>query len=448
MARSGSGEVRLPAGAKGHAMEPRDDTVQGRADGLRAETRGGPAAPTAAPDDEPSPAGSPSGGRLVLLGLLTAFGPLSLDLYLPALPAVASELRITESSAQLTMSACMIGLAVGQVVAGPLSDRLGRKRPLVAGLVLFVALSLACAAAPTVESMVALRLVQGMAGGTSIVIARSIVRDTYGVRGAARAFSLLVMAAGLAPIVSPILGGLLLTVTSWRGLFIVLAALTSLLLIAAAATIRESLPPDRRHSGGLRRLSGQARLVFTDRTFLGAAAVQCLSGAGMFTFISMSAFVFQGHYGLDAQGFGLLFGGISLGIVTAARMNAWAVGRYHPASVMRWGVTSSLVGALSQAVAVQVGAPGWVVAACVFVTIASGGLVNPNCQALALRHQRERTGTASGLLGLMQFGLGAAVGPLASLAGATPVTMSLTMACTALLMTVAFVNGRRWLRED
>lgn len=429
-------------------MESRDDTVQDRTDGLRAETRGGPAGPTAVRIDEPSPPGAPSGGRLVLLGLLTAFGPLSLDLYLPALPAVASELRIAESSAQLTMSACMIGLAMGQVVAGPLSDRLGRKRPLVAGLVLFVVLSLACAAAPTVESMVALRLVQGMAGGTSIVIARSIVRDTYGVRGAARAFSLLVMAAGLAPIVSPILGGLLLTVTSWRGLFIVLAALTSLLLIAAAATIRESLPPDRRHSGGLRKLSGQAGLVLTDRAFLVAAAIQCLSGAGMFTFISMSAFVFQGHYGLDAQGFGLLFGGISLGIVTAARMNAWAVGRYHPAAVMRWGVASSLAGALGQAVAVQLDAPLWVVAACIFVAIASGGLVNPNCQALALRHQQERTGTASGLLGLMQFGLGAAVGPLASLAGATPTTMSLTMACTALLMTVAYVSGRRRLRED
>jgi DHA1 family bicyclomycin/chloramphenicol resistance-like MFS transporter len=340
----------------------------------------------------------------------------------------------------------MIGLAVGQVIAGPLSDRLGRKRPLVVGLAAFVLLSVACALAPSIEWVVALRLIQGAAGGTSIVIARSIVRDTYGVQGAARAFSLLVMAAGLAPIISPVLGGFLLMATSWRGLFAFLAVLTSGLLLAAVLGIRETLPMDQRHSGGLRRLMGQAGLVYADRFFVVATAIQCLSGAGMFTFISMSSFVFQGNYGFEAQEFGLLFGGISVGIVTAARVNAWAVGRFHLASVMRWGVTSSLLGALGQAVTVLLGGPVWLVSAFVFVAIASGGLVNPNCQAIALRNQQQRTGTASGLLGLMQFGLGAAIGPLVSLAGATPAVMSITMACTATLMAVAYTAGRKRLR--
>lgn len=429
-------------------MEARDDAVEDRADDLRPDAPEGTPALMRPAGDGDTHAAPGRRANLLLLGLLTAFGPLSLDLYLPALPALAAELQTTESSAQLTMSACMIGLAVGQVIAGPLSDRLGRKRPLVAGLAAFVLLSVACAAAPSIDWIIALRLVQGAAGGTSIVIARSIVRDTYGVQGAARAFSLLVMAAGLAPVISPVLGGFLLTATSWRGLFAFLAVLTSGLLIAAVLGIQETLPRELRHSGGLRRLLGQAGRVYADRLFLTAAAIQCLSGAGMFTFISMSSFVFQDDYGFEPRGFGLLFGGISVGIVTAARVNAWAVGRHHPASVMRWGVTSSLLGALGQVGAVLLGAPVWVMAAFVFVAIASGGLVNPNCQALALRNHHQRTGTASGLLGLMQFGLGAAIGPLVSLAGATPLTMSVTMSCTAILMATAYATGRRWIRTD
>ncbi|WP_284025185.1 multidrug effflux MFS transporter [Arthrobacter sp. zg-Y1219] len=395
------------------------------------------------------PGGSPPKAQrtsLLLLGLLTAFGPLSLDFYLPALPVMTAELGTTDAVAQLTISACLIGLALGQVVAGPLSDRHGRKVPLAIGLSAYVVLSIACAAAPGIEALVAFRLVQGMAGGSSIVIARAMVRDTYGAEGSARAFSLLVMAAGVAPIVSPVLGGQLLLFASWRGLFAALAVLVSVLLIAVLLRAHESLPRESRHSGGFLRWLEQLRFVTRDPVFISAAAVQCLMGAGMFTFIGMSAFVFQRHYGFDAQAYGYMFGVISLGIVTFSRINAWAVARCGAVALVGWGIAAAITGTLSLLAAVLFEAPSPVVVGCLFLSIASGGLISPNCHALALSNQGLRSGTASGLLGLMQFGLGAAMGPLMSLAGATALSMASAMLTTTALMLVPYLFALRRVR--
>jgi DHA1 family bicyclomycin/chloramphenicol resistance-like MFS transporter len=382
-------------------------------------------------------ASPPRRANLLLLGLLTAFGPLSLDLYLPALPALAAELAATDSSAQLTLSACMVGLALGQVVAGTLSDRFGRKVPLVAGLAAYVALSLGCALVSTIEAMVVLRLLQGIAGGSSMVIARAIVRDSYGPTNSARAFSILMLASGVAPVAAPILGSQLLLATSWRGLFVVLAVLVSGLLWAAIWRIQESLPKEHRHTGGLGRWLSQARLLFTDPVFGAAAAIQCLMGAGMFTFIAMSSFVFQGHYGFNAQAYGWMFAVISLGIVAFSRISAWAADRTTPSRVIGWGVGISMVGAGGLLVAIVLAAPAWVVVIWLFLCIASGGLISPNCYALALRDQGQRSGTASGILGLMRFGLGAVMGPIVSLAGATVLAMGIAMFIVTALMAIA-----------
>lgn len=380
---------------------------------------------------------SPRRSNLLLLGLLTAFGPLSLDLYLPALPALAAELAATDSSAQLTLSACMVGLAIGQVVAGTLSDRFGRKVPLVAGLAVYVILSLGCALVSTVDAMIVLRFLQGIAGGSSMVIARAIVRDTYGPTNSARAFSILMLAAGVAPVAAPVLGSQLLLVTSWRGLFVVLAVVVSGLLLASAWRIPESLPKDQRHTGGLGRWMGQARLIFSDPVFGAAAVIQCLMGAGMFTFIAMSSFVFQGQYGLSAQAYGWMFAIISLGIVLFSRISAWAADRATPSRAISWGVAISMLGATGLLVSVAFSAPAWFLVLWLFLCIASGGLISPNCYALALRDQGQRSGTASGILGLMRFGLGAAMGPLVSLAGATALAMGIAMFVLTALMGVA-----------
>lgn len=400
----------------------------------------------AAPEAETS---QPDAGRgnLLLLGLLTAFGPLSLDLYLPALPIVAADLSATESLAQLTLSACMVGLAIGQVIAGTLSDRVGRKIPLVVALAVYVGLSLGCTVVSSVETMIALRLLQGAAGGACMVIARAIVRDVYGPTNSARAFSILMLAAGVAPVAAPVLGSQLLLATSWRGLFAVLAILVSGLLLAAILRIKETLPKEERHTGGFARWLSQSRLVFSDPVFIMAGIIQCLMGAAMFTFIAMSSFVFQSQYEFDAQAFGWMFAVISLGIVLFSRISAWAAGRATPTQVTGWGVVISMVGATGLLLSVTLDAVSWVVVIWLFVCIASGGLISPNCYALALREQGQRSGTASGILGLARFGLGAVMGPVVSLAGATALSMGVGMFILTALMAAVYWFAIVWIRS-
>src|SRR6184192_4430202 len=207
----------------------------------------------------------------VLLGSLTAFGPLSIDMYLPALPAIARDLAASESVVQLTLTACLIGLALGQIVAGPLSDSLGRRRPLLIGVAGYVIVSLLCAIAPSVWLLVVLRLIQGLTGAAGIVIARAIVRDLYAGSAAARYFSRLILIMGLAPILAPIVGAQLLRFTSWHGIFVTLAIIAGLLWLGAAVGLPETLPAARRSSGGLRGTLGTFRALLSDARFIGYA---------------------------------------------------------------------------------------------------------------------------------------------------------------------------------
>ena len=250
---------------------------------------------------------------VVVLGLLTMFGPLSLDLYLPALPQLADDLGVSASAAQLSITACLVGLAVGQLVAGPLSDRLGRRRPLMLGLLAYLLASVACALAPSVTVLVVLRLIQGLAGAAGIVISRAIARDLYSGRELMIFFSRLLLIAGLAPVIAPILGGQLSRIMSWRGIFGVLAVFGAALLLAGWFGLRETLPPERRIVGRFRRtLHGYNTLVH-DRFFVGCALSSGLAGASMFAYIAGSTFVLQRIYGMSPQGFSLVFGCISLG---------------------------------------------------------------------------------------------------------------------------------------
>jgi Bcr/CflA subfamily drug resistance transporter len=250
------------------------------------------------------------------------FGPLSLDLYLPALPQLADDLGTSASAAQLSITACLVGLALGQLVAGPLSDRLGRRRPLMVGLLAYLLASVACALAPSVMVLVVLRLIQGLGGAAGIVISRAIARDLYSGRQLMIFFSRLLLIAGLAPVIAPILGGQLSRIMSWRGIFGVLAVFGAVLLLAGWFGLRETLPPERRIVGGFRRtLHGYNTLVH-DRFFVGCALSSGLAGASMFAYIAGSTFVLQRIYGMSPQGFSLVFGCISLGLVAAAQGGA------------------------------------------------------------------------------------------------------------------------------
>lgn len=382
---------------------------------------------------------------VLILGALSAFGPLSIDMYLPSLPTLSRDLSASASAAQLTLSACLLGLALGQVIAGPLSDTLGRRRPLLFGLGAYALASLLCAVAPSVNVLIALRLVQGVAGASGIVIARAIVRDRYTGIAAARFFSRLMLVSGIAPIAAPLIGGLLLRFTSWRGVFIVLAIVVTLVLLAAAAGLAESLPPDRRQSGELRTTLATFRRLLVDRAFVGYALSCGLAFAAMFSYISGSPFVIQDIYGLSPQAFSLIFGTNALGIGIVGQISGRLVGRVSPRRLLAGGLTATAVGGAALLLMV-IGHAGLVgILPALFVMVASIGMVLPNATALALADHPRTAGSASALLGVLQFAIGAAAAPLVGVAGpgtALPMALVIALLGISALMTFALL-GRR-----
>ncbi|TMD05366.1 MAG: multidrug effflux MFS transporter [Chloroflexi bacterium] len=354
----------------------------------------------------------------VLLGGLTAFGPLSIDMYLPALPAIGRDLAASESLIQLTLTACLIGLAIGQVVAGPVSDALGRRRPLLIGVAGYVLASLLCAVAPTAPILVALRLLQGLAGAAGIVIARAIVRDLYTGSAAARYFSRLILIFGIAPILAPVLGAQILRFTSWHGIFLALAIVTALLWLGAARALPETLPVERRRSGSLGDTVQTFRRLAADTWFLGYAVSGGLGFGAMFAYIAGSPFVLQGIYHVSPQTFSLIFGLNALGFVITSQINGSLVGRIPPARLLTVGVTVTGVAGLALLAVILIGGLGLAaVLPPLFVLVSSIGFVVPNAVALALSRHPEAAGTGSALLGVIQSGIGAAGAPLVGIAG-------------------------------
>nr|BBH91979.1 Bcr/CflA family drug resistance efflux transporter [Thermogemmatispora argillosa] len=354
---------------------------------------------------------------IVILGSLSAFGPLSIDMYLPALPLLSQDLGASASEAQLTLSACLVGLALGQILAGPLSDSFGRRRPLLIGLLAYILASLCCAVAPSITLLIGLRLIQGMAGAAGIVIARATVRDKYSGILMARFFSMLMLVSGIAPIAAPLIGGLLLRLTTWRGIFLFLTLLVVLIWLAALLGLPESLPPERRQSGKLETTLGTFRRLLTDRSFLGYALSCGLSAAAMFAYISGSPFVTQDIYGLSPQAFSLVFGTNALGIAIMGQINGRLVGRIAPRKLLAGALTAVAVGSggLFLAVISGVGLIGILPA--LFVVVASQGMVFPNAATLALTDHPREAGSAAALVGLLQFVLGAIASPLVGIAG-------------------------------
>ena len=378
-------------------------------------------------------------GSFVVLGLLSTFGPISLDLYLPALPQLAAELEASTSAAQLTITACLIGLAVGQIIAGPLSDRFGRKRPLMIGLVAYALASLACAFAWSVTVLLVLRLVQGLAGAAGIVIARAVARDLYEGRRLVVFFSRLVLISGLAPVIAPVLGGQLNRVMTWRGIFGVLAGIGVVLILAGWLGLKESLPQERRHTGGLGETLRGFGVLVRDRFFVGVALAGGLAGASMFAYIAGGTFVLQRIYGLSPQGFSLAFGVNSVGIMAAAQLSGRLTRRMSPVRVLAVGLAVNLTGALCLAATVLLGLGLPFVLGSLFVMVSAIGLVLPTSTALGLSNYPERAGTASALLGLLQYLVGGLAAPLVGLAGEdTAVPLGLVAAAASVSACLVF----------
>lgn len=384
-------------------------------------------------------ADSPRGSTrlIVVLGALSAFGPITTDLYLPSLPQAATALHASQAGIQLSLTTCLIGLALGQLLAGPLSDRWGRRRPMIAGMVVFTVASALCAVAPTVALLDAARLLQGLAGAAGIVISFAIVRDSWsGTRGA-RAFSILLGVSGAAPVVAPVAGAQLLRVIDWRGLFWVLAVLGLVFVVIAIVGVPETLPPQVRHRGELTATFATLRRVAVVPEFAGFALAGALSFAAMFAYISASSFVFQTLFALSPQVFGLVFAANGIGIVLANALNVRLLRRRPPRRVLDLGLAGVCAGAIAVLIVALAHGGPVAIEIPLFVMVSSIGLTMPNAAALALERFGDVSGSASALVGCTQFVLGAIVAPLVGLGGRSAVPMGVVTVTVAVLAVVA-----------
>ncbi|MEU6475512.1 multidrug effflux MFS transporter [Streptomyces sp. NPDC047017] len=408
-----------------------------------------PSPPSAAPPSPPSPpaAAVRRTGALVtlILGGLTATPPLAMDMYLPSLPEVTRSLHAPAATVQLTLTACLAGMALGQLVVGPMSDRWGRRRPLLAGLAVYVLATALCALAPNVEVLVAFRLAQGLAGAAGIVIARAVVRDLYDGVAMARFFSTLMLISGVAPIVAPLIGGQILRVTDWRGVFVVLTAVGVLLMAVVWTRLPETLAPERRHEGGVGQALGSMRGLLADRAFTGYMIAGGFAFASLFAYISASPFVIQEIYGASPQTFSLLFGLNSVGLVVVGQINGKVlVGRVRLDRVLGAGLVVVIVAAAALLL-MAAGAFGEVglapVATALFVLMSAMGVTLPNTQALALMRTKQHAGSASALLGTSSFLIGAVASPLVGIAGEhTAVPMAIVQLAASLVALACFVG--------
>ncbi|WP_250404705.1 multidrug effflux MFS transporter [Streptomyces cellostaticus] len=382
---------------------------------------------------------------VLLLGGLTATTPLAMDMYLPSLPEVTRTLRAPAATVQLTLTACLAGMALGQLVVGPMSDRWGRRRPLLTGLAVYLVATALCALAPDIGTLVGLRLVQGLAGSAGIVIARAVVRDLYDGLAMARFFSSLMLVSGAAPILAPLIGGQVLRVTDWRGVFVVLTAAGAALTALVWARLPETLPPARRHRGGVGEALRAMRGLLADAPFSGYLLAGGFAFAALFAYVSASPFVVQEIYGASPQTFSLLFGLNAVGLMVTGQINGkLLVGRVALDKVLAAGLAVTVLAA-SALLLMSAGAFGEVglvpVAAALFVLMSAMGVTLPNAQSLALLRTRHAAGSASALLGTSSFLIGAVASPLVGVAGEhTAVPMAVVQLAGALVAVACFVG--------
>ncbi|WP_244422550.1 multidrug effflux MFS transporter [Ktedonobacter racemifer] len=377
--------------------------------------------------------------HVLILGGLGALGPLANDMYVPSLPALSHDLSATTSQAQLTLSAFILGLALGQIVAGPISDARGRRRPLLIGIAVYVLTSLLCAIAPSMAILIPLRFIQGVAGAAGVALALAMVSDLYSGIAQARFFSLLMQINGLAPMLAPLLGGQLLRVTSWHGIFVTLALAAVLLLAVSALGLGETLPVSQRQRGGITTTLSAFRELLMDRRFVGYALSCGFAFTACIIYISVSPFVLQNIYEISPQLLGIIFGINALGIVIMAQVNARLVGRVPSQHLLSYGYAMIALGGVALLVVVLSGIGLIGILPAFFILTSSLGLIMPNATTLAMANTRT-AGSAAALLGVLQLAIGAVVAPLVGLGGsASALPMAASIAAFALATLLTFL---------
>ena len=372
---------------------------------------------------------TPGQVRMILvLGAMVALGPLTIDMYLPALPGIAEELSVSSSVVQLTLTGTLAGLALGQLIVGPLSDSLGRRRPLMAGIVLHMLASVLCVLAPNIAALGVARVLQGMGAAAAMVVAIAVVGDLFADSTAATVLSRLMLVLGVAPVVAPSLGAAVLLQASWHWVFAALVVLAGGLLVLAALALPETLPVSHRRPLRVRGIAATYVELLRDARFVILVLVAALGMSGLFAYIAGASFVLQGRYGLDQQVFALVFGAGAVALIGATQFNVVLLRRFAPQTIVLWAlVAASLAGVVfvGLAVAHVGGLLGFVLP--VWAILAAMGLVIPNAPAVALSRHSDAAGTAAALLGAAQFGLGAAVAPLVGLLGNDEVALAVVM---------------------
>lgn len=383
---------------------------------------------------------------IAVLALLSALGPLAIDMYLPAFPEMAADLGTSASSIQLTLTAVLFGLAFGQLVIGPLSDRTGRRTPLLVGTLACLAASVLCALAPSVGLLIVARFLQGFTGAAGVVVARAVIADRTTGSQAARLFAIMMAISSLAPVLAPLLGGGILTFADWRAVFWFLAAVNALMFTGVLAFIPESLPPERRRDGGFTELARTMGSVLRNRVYLGYALTMGFTSMVLFGYISASPFLVQDIMGFSAGAYALTFALISACIALASAASSRLVRRFDPHQVLVAGLACLLTGTAALLILLTVGGvPTWPTIAGLMLTVGSIGLIFGNAVSLGIGEVRHVAGTGSAVIGAMQFTFGALASPLVGLAGADtawPMGVTLLGAAVLAALSLALLTRR------
>ena len=377
---------------------------------------------------------------IVLLGVMVALGPLTIDMYLPALPKIADELSVSSSVVQLTLTGTLAGLALGQLIVGPLSDSLGRRRPLMAGIVLHMVASVLCMLAPNLVVLGVARVLQGVGAAAAMVVAIAVVGDLFADSAAATVLSRLMLVLGVAPVVAPSLGAAVLLHASWHWVFSVLVVLAGALLLLAALALPETLPPSHRRPLRVRGIAATYGELLRDARFVILVLVAALGMSGLFAYIAGASFVLQGRFGLDQQVFALVFGAGAVALIGATQFNVVLLKKFAPQVIVLWALVAALLagGVFVGLSSAHVGGLAGFVAP-VWAILAAMGLVIPNAPAVALSRHPDAVGTAAALLGAAQFGLGAAVAPLVGVLGNDELALSIVMTAGVLVALLALL---------
>lgn len=385
-------------------------------------------------------------GIAAILGSLSALGPLSIDMYLPAFPQLAEELNATASLTQLSLTACLVGMAIGQLIIGPISDVKGRRRPLLIGMLVYTLVSLLCILSSSIWGFILLRFVQGFAGAAGLVISRASVRDLYSGPELIRFMATLMVINGAAPILAPVIGGEIIGWFGWQGVFGALSIFGIIMLIGIYTSLEETLPQERRSSGGLKQTLNTFRLLLKDPSFMGFVLTQGFIMASMFAYISGSSFVLQQLYELSVREYSFVFGINGLGIVALGQVAGRLAHRIPGKTMLVTGLLYSLSGAIIMVSTILLQGPLAIILVGLFMVISSVGLINTTANSLALEEQGARAGSASAMLGMASFAFGGLIAPLVGLGGvdsALPMaSIMMVMVCCSLLAFMLLTRKR------